>query len=102
MRIINSLVLIAAFGLGQAWAAAAKTPNQGVFTSVNGQVQIRSHNVGHQLRNAKKDSTVVEGDRVITDANSSATLKLFDGSELKVDPKTTVGLSTLQKTIRPG
>jgi hypothetical protein len=74
---------------------AAAANNQGVFTSVNGKVSIKS--ASGTTRLAKKDSTVREGERISAGADSSATLKFFDGSELKVSPKTDFRLSQIQK-----
>jgi len=76
-------------------SAADSVKNQGLFTSVNGQVSIKS--TSGTTREAKKDSTVKEGEKISAGADASATLKLFDGSELKVSPKTDFRLSKIQK-----
>ncbi len=100
MRFICALVFTLILACGQVMAATqavSTNPNQGVFTSVDGKVEIRGGK-GHKVREAKKDSTVIEGEKIVTSDNSTATLKLFDGSELKVSPKTEFGLTKLQKT----
>jgi hypothetical protein len=99
MRLMCSMVLTLIFVCGQVLAAPANPSksklNQGIFTSVNGKVQIKSKS-GNKTREAKKDSTVLEGERITTGKDSSAVLRLFDGSELKVSSKTEFWLSKLQ------
>lgn len=99
MRLMYSMVLTLIFICGQVFAAPANPSksklNQGIFTSVNGKVQIKSKS-GNKTREAKKDSTVLEGERITTGKDSSAVLRLFDGSELKVSSKTEFWLSKLQ------
>ncbi len=75
---------------------AASTPNQGVLISVNGDVQIKVKK-NRKTVIAKKDMTVFEGDRITTKDKSTATLRLFDGSELKISEKTKFVLTALQK-----
>jgi len=72
------------------------TPNQGIFTSVSGQVQVKTAK-GHKTKKAQKDMTVFEGDRIITQDQSSAVLRLFDGSSLDISANTEFVLSKLQK-----
>lgn len=95
MKLIRSMLAIligAVLVSSPAWAA----PNQGVFTSVSGQVQIKAKS-GQKTRVAQKDSTVVEGESIVTDKNSKATLQLFDGSKLDISPGTNFQLAKLQK-----
>src|SRR5260221_6516224 len=75
-------------------STAQTQPNQGVFTSVSGGVTVIH---GQKSSEALKGSTVKEGETVTTDKNSSATLRFFDGSELKVKPETKFTISKLQK-----
>ncbi len=70
--------------------------NQGVFTAVKGKVEIKTKK-GHKAKTAEKDLTVFEGDRIITQDQSSATLRFFDGSTLDIFPKTEFVLAKLQK-----
>jgi len=78
------------------FAATHSNPNQGIFTSVDGKVQVKTKK-GHKTKTAQKDLTVFEGDRIITSDNSKATIRLFDGSSLDISPKTEFILSKLQK-----
>ena len=78
---------------GMVWADA--TTNQGVFTSVSGNVQVLRLN--QQVVQAQKDLTVFEGEKVATGDNASAVLRLFDGSEMTISPKTQFTLAALQK-----
>jgi hypothetical protein len=98
MFIKKMMMLFTLIGLVTApiFASAQSTPNQGVFTSVDGKVKVKTKK-GHKTKTAKKDLTVFEGDRVITSENSKATIRLFDGSSLDVAPKTEFVLSKLQK-----
>jgi hypothetical protein len=77
-------------------AATHSNLNQGIFTSVSGKVEIKTKK-GHKTKHARKDLTVFEGDRIITEDQSTATLRLFDGSSLDISPKTEFVLSKLQK-----
>jgi hypothetical protein len=74
--------------------AAQSQPNQGVFTSVSGEVSV-TH--ARKSATALKDSTITEGDDVLTGKNSTATLRFFDGSELSVKPETKFTIGKLQK-----
>jgi hypothetical protein len=67
-----------------------------MLTDVKGQVQVKAKK-GHKVKKAKEEMTVFEGDRIITKADSSANLKLFDGSVLAISPKTEFVLTALQK-----
>ncbi len=99
MRIILSMALILVMACGRvmgATTAPATTPNQGMFTAVNGKVQVKAKK-GKKTRSAKKDTTVIEGEQIKTDSNSSATLRLFEGSELQISPNTQFALSKLQQ-----
>lgn len=100
MRSIHSMALLLGLMLisGPVLAAPSNNsskPNQGIFTSVHGKVQIKSKS-GNKTRVAKKDSTVLEGEKITTGKDSGAVLRLFDGSELKVSSKTEFWLSKLQ------
>lgn len=79
-----------------AWGVTSTQTNaKGVFTSVSGKVKIKSQE--GKTREAHSNSTVKEGEQVTADVKSSATLRLFDGSELKISPDTRVVVSKLQK-----
>jgi hypothetical protein len=78
------------------WAATHSDQNQGIFTVVTGKVEVKTKK-GHKTKTAEKDLTVFQGDRIITQDNSSATLRFFDGSTLDISPKTEFVLSKLQK-----
>jgi hypothetical protein len=93
--------LIFAFLLmGLAYSAAlADIPtdqNQGIFTAVTGKVEVKIKK-GNKNKIAEKEMTVFQGDRIVTEDQSSATLRLFDGSTLDVSPKTEFVLSEMQK-----
>lgn len=88
-------LLTFSIGFGLAMAATSKT-TQGFFTSVNGKVQVTSKS-GDKTRIAQKDSTVVEGERILTDKDSKATLQLFDGSQLDINSNTDLALTKMQK-----
>jgi hypothetical protein len=62
---------------------------------VKGKVRVKSKD-RKKTREARKDSTVLEGERVLTDDFSSATLRFLDGTEVKVAPKTEFILAKLQ------
>jgi hypothetical protein len=69
---------------------------EALFTSVTGKVEIKGHN-RHINRIARKDSTVVEGERIVAGPGARATLQTFDGSEIQISPNTDVWLEKLQK-----
>ncbi len=85
------LVMLALFTTGRLWAVT-----EAVFTSVTGKVEIRGHK-GHMLRLAEKDSTVVEGERLVAGPDAQAVLQTFDGSQLTLSPNTDVWLDKLQQ-----
>jgi len=96
MKRFLSLCLILSLASSLAWAATPATTTQGILTSVNGKVQIKNKS-GKKTRIARKDSSVVEGERIVTAQDAKATLQLFDGSELAISPKTDFQLTKLQK-----
>ena len=96
MKNTASLVLTFFLASSLAWAATTSSTTQGILTSVTGKVQIKGKD-GKKPRTAKKDSTVVEGERIVTDPDAKATLQLFDGSELNISPKTDFQLTKMQK-----
>ncbi|HTA76305.1 MAG TPA: FecR domain-containing protein [bacterium] len=69
---------------------------QAIFLSVNGEVKVIPAN-GKKPITAEKDMVVKEGARIIARNSSSAVLRMFDGSELTVSPKTEFELTKLQK-----
>ncbi len=85
------LSLMILFSAGTLWA---DTPLQGIFKSVKGEVLLRAH---QKWVHAKKDETVVEGQRILTKDGSEAVLGLFDGSELTIAANTEFTLTALQK-----
>lgn len=97
MRIVVSvLVVMALISFQGLQAAPAKSSTQGVLTSVSGTVQVQSKD-GQKTHNAKDGSTVSEGEVIQANQGSSATLRLFDGSELKISPNTKVRLAQMKK-----
>jgi hypothetical protein len=84
------------FAVSSLFAATHSDLNQGIFTAVKGQVEVKTKK-GHKAKTAEKDLTVFEGDRVITQDQSSATLRFFDGSTLDISPNTEFVLSKVQK-----
>lgn len=90
--ILTIFILTAVMGFAQ----GTSSPTQGVFTSVSGKVQVKSKS-GKKTRIAQKDSTVMEGERIVTDKDAKATLRLFDGSDLTISPQTDFRLAKLQK-----
>lgn len=90
------ILLSVIFIQGTAQAATASRPIQGLFTSVSGKVKVTSKS-GGQTRMAQKDSTVVEGERIVTDKDSKATLQLFDGSQLDINSNTDLALTKMRK-----
>ncbi len=87
--------LVPAFNTAYSATTPASAVNQAVFTSVKGKVQVRKK-AGQKPRTVQKDSTALEGETILTGPDSRAALRLVDGSELKVDPKTTFRLTKLQ------
>lgn len=79
------------------FAATPSKPTQGLFTSVSGTVKVTSKS-GAKTRTAQKDSTVVEGEQIVTGKNSEATLHFFDGSDLNISPGTKLVLTKMQKS----
>jgi hypothetical protein len=84
------------FGLAADVPASSNNMTQAIFTQVRGNVQVL---VPHHTKpkKAQKDLVVTQGDRIVTQEDSSAVLRLFDGSELKIDSKTEFVLSEMQK-----
>ncbi len=75
---------------------AVSTPVEAIFTSVTGKIEIRGHK-GHMIRLAKKNTAVGENERIVTGSDAQATLKIFDGSELKISPNTDFWVDNLKK-----
>jgi hypothetical protein len=96
MKRILFLVLMFALVSSLSLADTASTPAQGVLISVSGKVQIKNKK-GKKARKAKLNSTVVEGERIVTGTDAKATLQLFDGSQLDISPKTDFQLTKLQQ-----
>jgi hypothetical protein len=95
--VLFSLFLTAILACGTALAANPPSKStQGLFTSVTGRVKVTSAS-GKKTRAAQKDSTVAEGERIVTAKDSKATLRLFDGSELNISPNTDLALTKMQK-----
>jgi hypothetical protein len=95
MRLIFSLVLALGVILVSSHAMA-KVSETGTFLSMTGTVTIKSQ-AGHHAHLAKVGDTVKQGQRVVTDKDSTAVLQFFDGSELTIKPGTDFWLSKLQK-----
>ena len=95
MKFVQFLFLtLMALSVSVLWADVPAPVNQGVFTSVTGKVQVKKKKKSRQVH---KDSTVKEGDRIVTGPKSSAVLRLFDGSELSISADSSLGLTKLQK-----
>jgi len=86
------LTLSFVFQCVPAWAKISAT---GTFISVSGTVKIKQQNGGNTLL-AKVGSVVKQGERVVTDKDSTAVLQFFDGSQLTVKPQTDFWLSKLK------
>jgi len=82
--------------ISSVWADNQTNQNQGIFTAVTGKVEVKTKK-GHKTKTAEKDMTVFQGDRIIAKDQSTATLRLFDGSALDISPNTEFVLSKLQK-----
>ena len=91
MKRIFVLSIFVLLSAGRLWAVT-----EAIFTSVTGKVEIKGH-AGHMLRLAQKDTTVVEGERIVAGPDAQATLQTFDGSEIKVSPNTDFWLEKLQQ-----
>ncbi len=89
-------VLLGACLSGPSWSAVDSQTTQAYFASVEGKVTVLGSD-GANERKAHQDSKIQEGERVITGKESSATLVMFDGSQLKISAKSAVTLSKLQK-----
>lgn len=85
------MTILVLFPAGNIWAL-----NEATLTSVTGIVQIK--NAGGKIsRIAKKNSTVLEGERIVTGKDSKATLQLFDGSQIDISPNTDFQLAKMQQ-----
>ena len=89
-------LFICLFSFEIAWSASPSHTTQGLFTSVSGIVKVTSKS-GQKTRTVQKDSTVVEGERILTDKNSKATVQLFDGSQIDINPNTDLVLTKMRK-----
>ncbi|HTA76539.1 MAG TPA: FecR domain-containing protein, partial [bacterium] len=98
MRMVYWLVFILTLMSGFALASDAPSSNtiQAIFTQVRGKVQVLVPN-RKKPKKAQKDLVVTQGDRIMAQEDSSAVLRLFDGSELKIEPNTEFVLSEMQK-----
>jgi hypothetical protein len=94
-KIAVCFVLVLLMG-GPVWADVQSNPNQGIFTSVTGKVEVHFLK-SHKTKMALKDMTVFEGDKISTQNQASAVLRLFDGSTLTISPGTEFVLSKLEK-----
>ena len=98
MKLFYSLAIILVLAVSGAWAAPDETnppTNEGVFTSVTGKVQAKKS--GNKTRVVKNGSIVKAGEKITTSKDGKAVLRFFDGSELKVSPKTQFTISKLEK-----
>src|SRR5258708_3619230 len=91
MKLIFLMGLFLIFSASQLFAAT-----DAVFTSVTGNVTVKAKK-GKKTRPAQKDASVVEGEKITTDKDAQAVIRLFDGSELTVKPNTSFTLSSLQQ-----
>ena len=90
----SSFFLFTLFWSAPSLICAQTQPAQGVFISVAGPVSVVH---GKKALQAQKDATVQEGETVVTGADATATLRFFDGSEVKVKPDTRFSLDKLEK-----
>ena len=90
-RILLTTLILLAF-TAKPWAATTSA----LFTSVTGKVKVKDAG-GKKTRAAEKDASVVEGETITAGADAQATLRLFDGSELKVSPNTSLVLEKMQQ-----
>ena len=81
-------IIMSGFGFA-ADAPNSSNTTQAIFTKVQGKVQVLVPN-HKKPKKAQKDLVVTQGDKIVTQEGSSAVLRLFDGSELRVDPQTRV------------
>ncbi len=91
------LILFSGMWLAAApcWPAASVT-SRATFSSVTGKVTVqRPHS--KRKRTVHEGSTAREGDRVAVGKNSSATLVMFDGSQLEIGSESSFILSKIQK-----
>ena len=98
-RFIFLALAIILAGASVGWAAgapqASKSSLEATFVSLNGKVTIK--NKRGVSRTAKTTSTVPEGSTVITSTDGEASLKIFDGSTVKLKPSTSLVVATLQQ-----
>ena len=91
------LALLGAYlAVGPSWSDVNSQSTQAHFASIQGKVTVLGSDRSTE-RKARLNSKIREGERVITGKESSATLVMFDGSELKVSAKTAITLSKLQR-----
>jgi len=95
---LASAIIFAGASVGWGATGAAKGSNpslEATFVSLNGKVTIK--NKRGVSRTAKTTSTVPEGSTVITSKDGEASLKIFDGSTVKLKPSTSLVVTTLQQ-----
>jgi hypothetical protein len=93
MRFFLSIVLFLCLAFTPALAAST---TKGVLASVSGQVDVKSKS-GKTAYKVPASFTVFEGDTVHVGKNSSATLMLFDGSELTIGADSQILLASMKK-----
>ena len=89
-RIVLTALLLLTF-CAKTWAATEAS-----FTAVAGKVEVKDAE-GKHTRSAKLDGQVTEGETISAGADGQATLRLFDGSEVKVSPNTAFTVEKLQQ-----
>ena len=102
---IAFLILAIFLVTGTSWSDTAsdpaipttsEKPQLATFGDIQGKVTIQHPNET-EVSVAHKDSTAMEGDRVTTGAESSATLVMFDNSELNLGPDSALTLAKMRK-----
>jgi hypothetical protein len=93
-RFLISILLTLALVLA-AGSSPAQASETGTFLSVEGKVLIR--NPSGVSRPATVGAEAAEGEAVVTDKDSKATLKFFDGSQIDIKPETDLQLDKLEK-----
>ncbi len=84
------------FATAPCWPAADLNTTPATFSVVTGNVTLQAPN-SKKKKPVWAGLTAPEGSRVTTGKNSTATLVLFDGSQLEIGPESSLILTTLQK-----
>ena len=94
--VIVASVCSVVVGIG-AWAHAESTLREAMLQPSSGSVTWQSQGAG-PWQAVSQSTPVKQGDHVRTAANSSAMLRLDDGSQLTLEPSTELSIQTLKRT----